>query len=78
MLNRHIRLITITGTFIIITLYKQNRNLRYLNDEHDVALNESVRLLAYFADMLDRNDIEISEFDMIALNSFVDIEDKRL
>ncbi len=65
MINPRTALIVLAGTYSIVKLYKENRALT-------VALDESVLIVMYFAELLNRHNIMIDDFDLIVMNSFLE------
>lgn len=72
MINPQIVLIAIAGTYSTVKLYKVNRRLRREKAAIAAALQLSLQLTMYYATLLDRNEVEISDFDRIVLNSFLE------
>jgi hypothetical protein len=77
--------LAVTGAISTINLYRQNRELRRQNailDAHNEALvgvvDVASKMLVYYSEVLDRHNVPVDEFDLIAMNALVEEVQKRV
>lgn len=61
----------IAGAIVGLHIYLENKKLRYQKKILVDCLADTTKIMIYFGDIIDRNEIELSDFDKIVLmNSF--------
>lgn len=78
MIYKHIAVAAILVGSTIVDLYKQNRKLRKQNDALYLIANRYIKYATYQAELLERNNVEVTAFDLIVINdlaTFPEVEE---